>query len=100
LHESIRKAREELNEGAGIPESLESTRLIPPIAVKMAHIGEQTGSLSESMHKASEFYAQKTRETIASLLRLMEPFLIVSIGIIVLVVVFAMYLPIFSMGNF
>lgn len=66
--------------------------------MKMVHIGEESGSLSSVLEKTSEYYARKVELLIASLLGLLEPILIVIVGAIVLVVLLAMYLPIFSMS--
>lgn len=97
LSSAVLEARRQMTEGQDMATSLESTGVFPGVAVKMTQIGEQSGSLVSVMMKTSEFYSRKVEEKISALLGLMEPVLIVSVGAIVLVVLLAMYLPIFSM---
>ena len=75
-----------------------ASHFFPDVAVKMTQIGEQSGSLPSVLEKTSEYYERKVDALISSLLGLMEPILIISVGSIVLVVILAMYLPIFSMS--
>lgn len=79
-------------------ESLAGCGLFPGVAIKMTLIGEQSGSLVPVLEKTGEFYARKVDELVSAMLGLLEPILIVTVGAIVLVVLLAMYLPIFSMS--
>lgn len=98
LRDGIRQTRERLTEGSSISASMAASRFFPDVAVKMTQIGEQSGSLSGVLEKTSEYYERKVDALISALLGLMEPILIISVGSIVLVVILAMYLPIFSMS--
>lgn len=98
LRDGIQKTRERLTEGSSISASMAASRFFPDVAVKMTQIGEQSGSLSGVLDKTSEYYERKVDALISALLGLMEPILIISVGSIVLVVILAMYLPIFSMS--
>jgi type IV pilus assembly protein PilC len=98
LRNGIRQTRERLTEGSSISASMAASRFFPDVAVKMTQIGEQSGSLSSVLDKTSEYYERKVDALISTLLGLMEPILIVSVGSIVLLVILAMYLPIFSMS--
>ena len=97
LRNAVLELRQLVTEGHSMADSMAAVGYFPGVAVKMTQIGEQSGSLVEVMMKTSEFYSKKVEERIAVLLGLMEPVLIVSVGSIVLVVLLAMYLPIFSM---
>jgi type IV pilus assembly protein PilC len=98
LRGGIRQTRERLTEGSSISVSMAASRFFPDVAVKMVQIGEQSGSLSSVLDKTSEYYERKVDAMISTLLGLMEPILIISVGSIVLMVILAMYLPIFSMS--
>ena len=76
---------------------MEKVGFFPGVAVKMAQIGENSGSLSSVMDKTSEYYEKKVDSLVSVLLGMLEPVLIICVGAIVLVVILAMYLPIFSM---
>ncbi|OQY06975.1 MAG: hypothetical protein B6I25_02815 [Planctomycetales bacterium 4572_13] len=65
----------------------------------MAQIGENSGSLAAVMEKTSEYYEKKVDGLVSLMLGMLEPILIITVGGIVLVVILAMYLPIFSMGQ-
>ena len=98
LTQGVLDTRDRLMKGISISKSMETAGFFPGVAVKMVHIGEESGSLSAVLEKTSEYYARKVELLIGSLLGLLEPILIVSVGAIVLVVLLAMYLPIFSMS--
>lgn len=98
LTQCVLDTRDRLIKGVSIAGSMEAVGLFPGVAVKMVHIGEESGSLASVLEKTSEYYARKVELLIGSLLGLLEPILIVSVGAIVLVVLLAMYMPIFSMS--
>ncbi len=99
LKTGVLETREKLMEGASISASMSASNFFPDVAVKMTQIGEQSGSLASVLEKTSEYYERKVDAAISALLGLMEPILIVSVGSIVLVVILAMYLPIFTMSG-
>jgi type IV pilus assembly protein PilC len=98
LRNGVLYARQQMTEGISMAESLAACGLFPGVAVKMTQIGEQSGSLVPVLEKTGEFYARKVDELVSAMLALLEPVLIVTVGAIVLVVLLAMYLPIFSMS--
>jgi type IV pilus assembly protein PilC len=98
LMQGVLDTRDRLTKGISISKSMETAGFFPGVAVKMTHIGEESGSLSTVLEKTSEYYARKVELLIGSLLGLLEPIMIVSVGAIVLTVLLAMYLPIFSMS--
>ena len=98
LTQGVLDTRDRLMQGISISQSMESAGFFPGVAVKMVRIGEESGSLGSVLEKTSEYYARKVELLIGSVLGLLEPILIVTVGAIVLVVLLAMYLPIFSMS--
>ncbi|HEG42582.1 hypothetical protein LCGC14_1643940 [marine sediment metagenome] len=87
-------------EGASIHMALSGNGFFPNMVTRMVQVGEKTGSLPKSMNRASIFYETKMDATITTMLNLLGPTVIVVIGLIVLVIVVALYLPIFSMSDF
>jgi type IV pilus assembly protein PilC len=97
FHDGVINTRERIVEGLSISKSMEITGFFPNVAVKMVQIGEQSGSLSSVLEKTSQYYEKQVEGLISTMLAVLEPLLIVIVGGIVLAVVLAMYLPIFSM---
>jgi type IV pilus assembly protein PilC len=98
LQRGVLDTRDKMIEGKGIAESMQEVGFFPGVSVKMAQIGENSGSLAPTMEKTSEYYEKKVDSLVSLMLGMLEPILIVSVGAIVLVVILAMYLPIFSMS--
>jgi type II secretory pathway component PulF len=71
----------------------------PNLVVKMIQVGEESGSLSRVLDRTGEYYERKVDSTITTVMSLLEPIMIVTVGAIVLVVVLALYLPIFTMSE-
>jgi len=69
------------------------------MVVKMIEVGEKSGSLSKVLDRTAEYYERKVDTTITTVMGLLEPIMIVAVGMIVLVTVLALYLPIFSMSD-
>lgn len=97
LRDGVLATREKMVEGMSVSQSMEKVGFFPGVSVKMAQIGENSGSLSSVMDKTSEYYEKKVDSLVSLLLGMLEPILIICVGAIVLVVILAMYLPIFSM---
>jgi type IV pilus assembly protein PilC len=97
FQEGVTKTRDKLVEGLSISKSMEMTQIFPGVAVKMVQIGEQSGSLGSVLEKTSQYYEKRVEGLISTMLSILEPLLIVIVGMIVLAVVLAMYLPIFAM---
>jgi len=96
---AIAKAKKHLTDGSNIAASLASAGFFPNMVVKMTQVGEESGSLSPILRKTSEHYERKISATIDAAIGLLEPALIVTIGIIVLVAIIALYLPVFSISD-
>jgi len=99
MKSAIVKTKEQIVEGSNISLSMATSGFFPRLLVKMVQVGEESGSLPKVLDKTAQYYEQKVDTTITSLMSLLEPVMIVTIGAIVLVVVLALYLPIFSMSD-
>ncbi len=96
---SIAQAREHIEGGSNISLSMAAAGFFPNMLIKMVQVGEESGSLPIVLERTSEHYERKIDSTITTILTLVEPVLIVTVGGIVLTVLLALYLPIFTMGG-
>ena len=99
VHDAVMKSRASISAGATISEPLKESGVFPPMVVQMINVGEQTGGLDEMLTKIADFYDEEVDVAVSALLSLMEPAMIVILGVIVGGMVIAMYLPIFDMMN-
>jgi type IV pilus assembly protein PilC len=100
IRNAILRSKERMIEGTSIHGALEGNDFFPNMVTRMVQVGEKTGSLPKSMDRASNFYESKMDATITTMLNLLGPAVIVVVGAIVLVIVIALYLPIFTMSDF
>jgi type IV pilus assembly protein PilC len=98
LKQVIQRAKEKIISGATLAEEIGKQRVFPAMAVKMVSIGEKTGKLDEMLKHSADYYDQELETTLSNFTSLLEPVLIVLIGGVVLIVVLALYLPIFKMS--
>ena len=96
IQDAIAKSKKEIIEGSGISAGLLSSGFFPNLVVKMVQVGEESGSMPKVLERTADYYERKVDASIDLLMALLEPIMIVSVGSIVLVVVLALYLPIFS----
>lgn len=99
IQAAITQARASIIGGATIAAPLARSGVFPPMVLSMIAIGEQAGSLDEMLRKIADFYDGEVDVAVSGLLALMEPALIVALGVVVGGIVVAMYLPIFDMMN-
>jgi type IV pilus assembly protein PilC len=100
IKESITKTKGHIVEGQGIAASMSRAPFFPNMVVKMTQVGEESGSMPIVLEKTADYYERKVEATIQTMTTLIEPIMIVTIGAIVLVVVLALYLPIFTISDF
>ncbi len=94
----INKAKEDVEGGGRVSTQLIESGVFPIMAAQMIAIGEETGSIETMTAKVADFYENEVNELVARLSALMEPMIMVVLGIIVGTLVIAMYMPIFKMG--
>ncbi|MEK7698702.1 MAG: type II secretion system F family protein [Nitrospirota bacterium] len=99
LSEIISSVRDGVKKGRGISEPLKNSDIFPPIAIHMVIVGEETGRLDEMLFKIAERFDLEVRTTVKRLLSLLEPVLILSMGIVVGFIVIAMLMAIFSINE-
>ena len=99
IHDAVMESRQSIAGGETIAAPLERSKVFPPMVISMIAVGEQTGGLDEMLSKIADFYDEEVDVAVGTLLSLMEPIMIVVLGVIVGGMVVAMYLPIFDMMN-
>jgi type IV pilus assembly protein PilC len=99
VHNAVMESRQSIAGGETIAAPLEKSKVFPPMVISMIAVGEQTGGLDEMLSKIADFYDDEVDVAVSALLSLMEPAMIVCLGVIVGGMVIAMYLPIFDMMN-
>ena len=95
----IKTTGKSISEGNSIARPLSSSGVFPKMAISMIAIGEQTGSLEQMLTKIAEFYEDEVDAAVGSLTSILEPLMIVIVGLVVAGVLIPMYLPIFKMGD-
>jgi len=96
---AIVQTREHILGGSNISLSMAATGFFPNMVVKMIQVGEESGSLPVVLERTSDHYERKVDATITAMTGLLEPIMIVTVGAVVLVVVLALYLPIFTISD-
>ncbi len=99
IHNAVMESRASIAGGETIAGPLQKSKVFPPMVISMIAVGEQTGGLDEMLSKIADFYDDEVDAAVSALLALMEPVMIVVLGVIVGGMVIAMYLPIFDMVN-
>ncbi|HXQ29969.1 MAG TPA: type II secretion system F family protein [Gemmatimonadales bacterium] len=99
IHNAVMESRASIAGGDTIAAPLQKSKVFPPMVISMIAVGEQTGGLDEMLTKIADFYDDEVDAAVTALLSLMEPIMIVVLGVIVGGMVVAMYLPIFDMVN-
>ncbi len=95
--EAVENVRAGVKEGDSIARPLGHSPLFPPMVTQMLAIGEETGALDTMLNKVSDFYDSEISATVEALTSLLEPILIVFLGLVVGTIVIALYMPIFSL---
>jgi type IV pilus assembly protein PilC len=99
IQDAIMESRASIAGGETISAPLKKSAVFPPMVISMIAVGEQTGGLDEMLTKIADFYDEEVDAAVSGLLAMMEPMMIVFLGVVVGGMVVAMYLPIFDMIN-
>jgi type IV pilus assembly protein PilC len=98
-YEATKKIQNEVSTGTGLTVAMTNSGVFPNMVLQMVAIGEESGSLDAMLAKVADFYEQEVDDAVDSLSSLMEPMIMVVLGILIGGIVVAMYLPIFKMGQ-
>ena len=84
--------------GSSLSDAIKEQKIFPVLVTKMSHVGEKTGRIADMLKRTAEYYDDELEVTIQNLMVLIEPALIIVVGIIVAIIVVALYLPIFKVS--
>ena len=96
---AIRKASKNIENGVNISAALKETNVFPPIMIQLFTTGEETGEIDNLALKASDFYSKQVAASVDRLTSVIEPLLIVMVGVVIGAIVVITYLPIFNFGK-
>jgi len=99
IKDVLARAKSQIAEGVGIAMSMSGNTIFPSLMVKMVQVGEESGSLPQVLDRSSTYYEKKLDAAVMTMISILEPSMIVVVGGIVLVVLIALYMPIFSMSD-
>ncbi|HEU5179754.1 MAG TPA: type II secretion system F family protein [Candidatus Polarisedimenticolia bacterium] len=97
IEDAIMATRKSIEEGKTIAQPLEETDVFPPMVIQMISVGEQTGALDAMLSKIADFYEDEVDEAVENLMSLLEPVMIVFLGVMIGGIVISMYMPMFSL---
>ncbi len=99
VEKAIREARLSISEGRSVAEPLAETRVFPPMVTQMIAVGEATGALDVMLGKIADFYDDEVDTAVGALTSMLEPLLILFLGVTIGGLLVAMYLPIFQLAD-
>jgi len=99
FHQATKRIQSEVATGTSLTVAMQNSGLFPNMVLQMTQIGEESGSLDSMLSKVAEYYEREVDEAVEALSSLMEPIIMVVLGVLIGGMVIAMYLPIFKMGQ-
>jgi len=97
VEEALAGVRQKVHEGVPIAQPLIENPVFPPMVSQMVKIGEETGELEKMLTKIADFYEEEVDAAVSSLTSIIEPLMMIGVGIMVGIILIAMYLPMFKM---
>jgi type IV pilus assembly protein PilC len=98
ISKAVFKSVESVREGKGLSTSLEATKIFPELAVEMIEVGESTGALPQMLNSVAEFFEEDVQTNLTAAMSLIEPAILIIMGVVVVTILIALYLPIFSLS--
>ncbi|MFN9999890.1 MAG: type II secretion system F family protein, partial [bacterium] len=99
IENAVVRVKDAISEGRTISEPLSESKVFPEMVCQMISVGEATGALDVMLNKVADFYEDEVDQAVENLTSMMEPLIIVFLGVIIGGRVIAMYMPIFSMAS-
>ena len=90
---------ETVREGKGLSVSLDRTGVFPELSIEMIEVGESTGALPQMLNSVAEFFEEDVQTSLAAIMSLIEPVILIVMGVVVVIVLIALYMPIFSLNG-
>ena len=95
---AVFRSVETVREGKGLSVSLNATKVFPELAVEMIEVGESTGALPQMLNSVAEFFEEDVQTNLTAAMSLIEPVILIVMGVVVVTILIALYLPIFSLS--
>jgi type IV pilus assembly protein PilC len=95
----LRKASQQVREGRALAAAMTDSGAFPDVALKMVEVGEQTGALQEMLNSLSDFYDEEIETNLDRFVTLVEPILLIIMGIVIAGLLLALYMPLFNLSN-
>jgi type IV pilus assembly protein PilC len=90
---------ETVREGKGLSASLEGTKVFPELAIEMIEVGESTGALPQMLNSVAEFFEEDVQTNLTAAMSLIEPAILIVMGVVVITILIALYMPIFNLSG-
>ena len=98
-HDATKRIQSEISTGTSLTVAMQNSEVFPNMVIQMTAIGEESGALDAMLSKVADFYESEVDDAVEGLSSLMEPIIMVVLGVLIGGMVIAMYLPIFKMGE-
>jgi type IV pilus assembly protein PilC len=99
ISKAVYTSVESVREGQGLATSLQETGVFPELSVEMIEVGESTGALPAMLNSVAEFFEEDVQTQLTAIMSLIEPLILIVMGVVVVIILIALYMPIFSLGN-
>jgi type IV pilus assembly protein PilC len=99
ISNAVFRSVETVREGKGLSVSLQETKVFPELAIEMMEVGESTGALPQMLNSVAEFFEEDVQTNLTAAMSLIEPAILIVMGVVVVTILIALYLPIFNLGT-
>lgn len=99
IAKAVYSSVETVREGKGLASSLDKTNIFPELAIEMIEVGESTGALPQMLNSVAEFFEEDVQTSLAAIMSMIEPVILIVMGVVVVIIMIALYEPIFSLNG-
>ncbi len=99
IAKAVHTSVETVREGKGLATSLDRTGVFPELSIEMIEVGESTGALPQILNSVAEFFEEHVQTSLAAIMSMIEPLILIVMGAVVVIVLIALYLPILSLNG-
>jgi type IV pilus assembly protein PilC len=99
ISRELRVAAQQVREGRSLAAAMNDSNAFPDVAIKMVEVGESTGALQEMLNSLADFYDEEIETNLGRFVTLVEPILLVVMGIVIAGLLLALYMPLFNLSN-
>ncbi len=99
MSERLMTAQQQVREGSALAKAMQEQRLFPDVAIKMVEVGESTGALQEMLTSLADFFDEEIDTTLGRFVTLVEPVLLVTMGLVIAALLLSLYMPLFQLTS-